>query len=820
MEIRIIFELYVSRRKVACVNFILLQVCFLLKEVQENRSGTALHASDFSNSMDIDHLASSEIISKKLVTFKDIEELQENNQKLLSIVRTLSSRQEEIERATDEINSGEMKEKLDRYLEQLEDMQAAQDRQAKMLEGLLRQRDMYKNMYQQCLKQTNVSDKKESVATQEEDAKVVNEERSTTDEAAKITQDEVNKEKELERQLTECEAKLKQVTDEYDTYRKERAAHERMLEEEVERLRKEAEASSARCCRLKAQLDSANDRFNLLQANVASYKSQIKVLEEKCFNYNVTIGKHEQSLMILKDETLAAQTRLSRAEVQLENMRQERQLLRDSEGRLLKEREVFQRERQTQALLRADVESIKASLERVQAEGQLRAEQRLDDATRECAALRRRLQEEQDRFRELSTHLERQLATAQERLTEERNICEQIRAELEQTRQSESQNAQRVEELQVKLRQAATHSISKPYNGDENLVKRLKELEMQLASTQVEAKSLLEQLKASRQQSQQYCDIAESAETQLRELTAQHNKCKEELESALKEARVEVMSLQKRVQELGEELAKVSNGRQETDSELREKLADAERKLEELDEVKGELEIIKSDLHSASVTAMEAEEKYAREMVLHSADLQTLAKLKEEAQTVEQRITVLTHERNSAVEALELGKTACQEREKKLFEEMQELQQRITDLDAQNSILHNQIQELSDKTAIMHSQQSKISEQESPDTSLEAMNRSFSGLEDDSKSAEQLLRVMKYLRREKDLAVAKFDVLRAENLRLKSQVEVGIAFSKLLFAIWLTNVSSVTGVGEETEGNGGCSQFGTREVRDRRSDHV
>lgn len=169
--------------------------------------------------------------------------------------------------------------------------------------------------------------------------------------------------------------------------------------------------------------------------------------------------------MILKDEALAAQTRLSRAEVQLENLRQERQLLRDSEGRLLKEREVYQRERQTQALLRADVESIKASLERVQAESQLRAEQRLDDATRECAALRRRLQEEQDRFRELSAHLERQLATAQERLTEERNITEQIRAELEQTRQSDFQNTQRIEELNTKLRQAVTHSISKPFSG-------------------------------------------------------------------------------------------------------------------------------------------------------------------------------------------------------------------------------------------------------------------------------------------------------------------------------------------------------------------
>lgn len=158
--------------------------------------------------------------------------------------------------------------------------------------------------------------------------------------------------------------------------------------------------------------------------------------------------------------------------------------------------------------------------------------------------------------------------------------------------------------------------------GDENLVKRLKELEMQLATSQAEAKSLSEQLRAARQQSQQYCDIAESTEAQLRELTTQHNKCKEELENALKEARVEIISLQKRVQELGEELAKVSSGRQETDSELREKLADAERKLEELDEVKGELEIVKSDLQNASIAAKEAEEKYAREMVLHSADLQ------------------------------------------------------------------------------------------------------------------------------------------------------------------------------------------------------
>lgn len=178
-----------------------------------------------------------------------------------------------------------------RYLEQLEDMQAAQDRQAKMLEGLLRQRDMYKNMYQQCLKQANVTEKKElSMTQEEEEGREINGVKPVKDEVATTTQDDVNREKELQKQLTETETKLKQITDDYETYKKEKAAHERMLGEEVERLRKEAEAHSDRCCRLKAQLDSANDRFNLLQPNVASYKSQIKVLEEKCLNYNVTIG--------------------------------------------------------------------------------------------------------------------------------------------------------------------------------------------------------------------------------------------------------------------------------------------------------------------------------------------------------------------------------------------------------------------------------------------------------------------------------------------------------------------------------------------------
>lgn len=149
-----------------------------------------------------------------------------------------------------------------------------------------------------------------------------------------------------------------------------------------------------------------------------------------------------------------------------------------------------------------------------------------------------------------------------------------------------------------------------------------------------------------------------------------------------------------------------------------------------------------------------------------------MAKFKEEALQVQQRLDILTQERNAAVETLEIQKSTSKQREQKLMNEIEETQKRIIDLDTQNALLHNQIQELGDRVAIMQSQQTKISGRDSPDTSLEALNKSFSSLEEDSNSVEQLLRVMKYLRREKDLALAKTDVLRAENHRLKSQTEM------------------------------------------------
>ena len=49
-------------------------------------------------------MSANEVISKKLVTFSDIQELQENNMKLLLLVRDLGERCESLETAQNQMS--------------------------------------------------------------------------------------------------------------------------------------------------------------------------------------------------------------------------------------------------------------------------------------------------------------------------------------------------------------------------------------------------------------------------------------------------------------------------------------------------------------------------------------------------------------------------------------------------------------------------------------------------------------------------------------------------------------------------------------------
>jgi hypothetical protein len=121
-----------------------------------------------------------------------------------------------------------------------------------------------------------------------------------------------------------------------------------------------------------------------------------------------------KTIMHLKDEVLVAPDKLYKTERSLENLTRQYQLLQETEARLAKEREVLNREKQNQRILRANLECISTRLEGSKTKEEIRLETRLDELLSGCGVLRKRLQGKQDQFCELSYYWDSQLEAAED----------------------------------------------------------------------------------------------------------------------------------------------------------------------------------------------------------------------------------------------------------------------------------------------------------------------------------------------------------------------------------------------------------------------
>lgn len=742
------------------------QVCFLLKEIEHSRGGLLPNGdhdphttASTTNSSD---MGSSRIISKTLVTFSDIQELQSNNQKLLRMVRELTEKQEEFERHKEQFESGEMQNKIESLKNRVTELTEAQERQTKMVNGLIRQRDMFKKLYHDLMKgkRHEVSPVLESSDLEKGESFMM----ESSPEKSKPVQIDS-----FEIKYKETEKHLELLKEEFKTYKEEKVTNERMLFEQIDSMRQEISKLTAANSKCASTSEYNNERLKILQTNITTYKKQITSLEEKNKAYNATIAKHEVSLQHLRDEALNAQSKLSAAEIQLENLKLECKLLKDAEVRLQTEKEILNRERQGQSLLLKNLELIKASLERVEAENRVKLETRADEATRECSALRRRLQEEQDRFRELAAHLERQTETAKSRMQEEKDAADLMRKEISQLRQDLSEKNKSNEEFAKKLKVA----LSPNTDGTFDSVKKIKELENKLTDRETEIKSLQDQITVAKEHIKQYCDIAEGSEKELKNLNNEYEKYKTETETKLAEYSQRVQKLEEKCSELEAELSLHANGEHSaTNNSLRNELAGVKEELKStlanFDNSRSELESARAEITKLSEAVQNAEEKYTHEMILHSTDIQTLSQVKEELSKVQNQLNELVAMKNSAVEKLESERASFNDRQTILLNENEQLTQRLKDLNDQNSLLHDQVQALGTQLSVSHA--SRSHSESMNESASESINISVS--EDDGKSSEQLYQIVRFLRKEKDIAMAKFDILQAETMRLKSQLEI------------------------------------------------
>lgn len=230
---------------------------------------------------------------------------------------------------------------------------------------------------------------------------------------------------------------------------------------------------------------------------------------------------------------MSAQQQLARSEVTVSLLQQEKELLKSAEQRLLIERDSLISEKRSQSLLHVNLESIKLNLERGESETRTRLQNTVTSLEQQIELLRKKLDGEEHRYKETVQSFE-------ERLEQEKSLL--------------SKSEEKVKELEEKLSQAPSTGSIVQMTDDETV----KSLRNQLIESKTELTTLRNQLELSKQQVDQYKEIANRIEEELKRNNEASIMFREETERKVKELNEEKENLMKKLEESDEKFKVLS----------------------------------------------------------------------------------------------------------------------------------------------------------------------------------------------------------------------------------------------------------------------
>ncbi|KAM3915332.1 nucleoprotein TPR [Leptodactylus fuscus] len=727
------------------------QIKALLVELEEAR-GNHVQRDDDVSSANIS--SSSEVITQHLVTFRNIDELQEQNQKLLVALRELGEAKEKEEQEASAAQLSDLRRELEMALSELEQLRENRQHQMTLVESTARQRDMYRILLAQTTGVTLPGADDSSITSTPRKSPGVSQLSSTPAPAVLISESS---------EATEAKAALKQLKEVFENYRKEKAENDRILNDQNEKLQEQVTELRSQHAKISTQLEFASKRYEMLQDNVEGYRREITTLQEKSQKLSATTQKQEQIINTITQDLRAANEKLAVAEVRVENLKREKELLKMTESRLTQERDSLLVEQRGQNLLLTNLQTIQVTLERSDAEIRQRYTNQIEKLEQELTQVKKKLEHEIEQKHITGKNQDVQILDLKRQYESEVNLHNSTKELLKNSHKEISALKQTLGSFEAQLASRTSQSSANKDADDKG--EDIEEIKNKLRQSEESVSDLKERLKTATSNVEQYREVVLGLEESLNKEKQVTEEARKTIELRMKEAaeyqaqlEKKMMEAEKEKQELRDEKHKAIENMEQQLSQLKQSLStvqgEVQSALQRASTAANNEQKARQDCQEQARVAAEAQNKYERELMLHAADVEALQAAKEQLNNAAATRQKTEETAQKAEAELLESKASWEERERMLKDEASKSISRCEDLEKQNRLLHEQLENLSKKMV----------------TSVQESAHNVP-LSEEGKSQEQVMEILRFVRREKEIAETRFEVAQVECLRYRQRIE-------------------------------------------------
>lgn len=717
-----------------------------------------------------------QLISSHLTIFKNVNELQQQNSRLLHLTRELGERMEGEEARAKQQQQAKDQQELEalreRVLRHQDELKAITTRS----ESYVRERDMFRRMLAHRGQLPPGSDLASAFGQSVDGSNAPG-----TPTQGAFGQSAVQSSN--AKDLGDYAKLLKELQSHFDTYRQEAATDHEALRQQVNQLGKEKSELQGEVARSNSQVTLGHERYDLLKSNFDMLKAENGELQKRSQSLSEIAAKQDLRTQQVAEELVEAKALAESMRNETANLKAERQLWKKIESRLNEDNQSLMDERSRLNRMITDLQNLQNERELSDSETRRRLQGRVESLEAELATAKRKLDDEVEEGRKAALRREYESEQNRTRIDDLMKSLSNAREELVAAKTQRDQLQARVDEMKIELRSAEERAsalqprpTTRPAPDgtkdatDEGTTTLTREQDLQLEVTQLKrdldlGKAELEQARA---HVEQYKAISQSSEEELQSLNETNDQYREDTDRLINEKDTKIQDLEKRVEEISEELSSTNREltglrtqQDEEASKLNEQKAIYDSEIARLkDECERYLETSKlhqEDLKAQAQIAQQAQQSYEDELVKHAEAAKNLQQVRTQFNELKTEVAQIRAEAEAAKTSLAQNEESWAETRSQYERELTELRTRRDDVNAQNKVLHDQLDSVSSQIASLKQNRAIPAEEGSPAPPSSGM--------------ENLQEVIRYLRREKEIVDVQYELSIQESKRLKQQLD-------------------------------------------------